>query len=188
MIEKSLLFVFEKLVGGCLLFINGFQYWTLLNTFWKWKLKLKKSITFPMNFMHFIFFILESFKKIKNVTNHFNESKICHDLSSNTILIFTLHGIKLYKSLLPPFGVLPRQSLFNIFSMLLNIEYWTLHKLELEHWGTYLFGWISNMILLGLESQRQVHTFRSYCWHPQNCKFKYICKCWVGIHVIYLFF
>ncbi len=25
-LEKSLLFVFEKLVGGCLLFINGFQY------------------------------------------------------------------------------------------------------------------------------------------------------------------
>jgi hypothetical protein len=25
-LEKSFLFVFEKLVGGCLLFINGFQY------------------------------------------------------------------------------------------------------------------------------------------------------------------
>lgn len=57
-LERSLLFVFEKLVGGCLLFINVFQYWTLLNTFWKWKLKLKKSITFSLNSMHFIFFIL----------------------------------------------------------------------------------------------------------------------------------
>lgn len=139
--------------------------------------------------MHFIFFIPESFKKIKNVTNHSNESKICHDSSSNTRMIFTLYGIKLYKSLLPRFGVLPHQSLFNIFFFV--IEYWTSHKLELEHWGTYFFGSLSNMILLGLEvleGQREVHTFRSYCWHPQNCKFKYICKCWEGIHVIYLYF
>lgn len=112
----------------------------------------------------------------------FNESKICRDSSSNTTLIFTLHDIKLYKSLLPPFGVLPHQSLLNIFSMLffIVIEFRTSHKLELEHWGTYLVGWINNMILLGLEvleGQKQVHTFRSYCWHPQNYKFKYICKC-----------